>query len=458
MKENIQSTIKSRSPVNPARIVFLSFILTILLGAVLLYLPISCSPNSKISFIDALYTSTSAVCVTGLIVKDTPKDFSLFGQIVIITLIQIGGLGIMTFSLLFIALFSKKFSVKSTVLASNITGYSHFEETTNLIKYVVMFTFGVEFIGILLLFIRFMDFFSIRTALYHSVFHSISAFCNAGFSSFSNNLSDYREDVWINLVIMSLIIIGGIGFVVVYELQKYFKSRDLKVNHKISLHTRLALITTGTLIITGAMFIFIFEYSNLLRNYDISTKALASLFQSITCRTAGFNTIDIANLSKSSALISIILMFIGGSPASCAGGIKTTTFAVLFLTLIAMIRDNDEVEVYGKRLSKTLINKSVAIFSLYFLIIIIVTAIILFIERRTFVNDAFLKILFETVSAIGTVGLSMDVTNRLSDLSKIIYICVMFLGRVGPLTITIALVAKDQKIKYRLPEDKVLIG
>ncbi|MBP7654766.1 hypothetical protein KA977_15205, partial [Candidatus Dependentiae bacterium] len=343
------------SSINPARIIFLSFLIIILTGSFLLSLPFA--TVKPIKYIDALYTSTSAVCVTGLIVKDTPKDFTKTGQLIILSLIQIGGLGIMTFSLLFLSIFSKKLTIKDSIIAGEITGQSKFNEIKDIIKYVVLFTFAVEFTGFLLLFVKFVNKFSIKKAIFTSVFHSVSAFCNAGFSTFSNNLSDYNSDVWINLTIISLIITGGIGFVVVFELQNYFSNRHKqKKKIIISLHTRLTLIATGILIIIGTILIFIFEFDNQLKQFsDISSKLLASLFQSVTCRTAGFNSLNIAELSQSSLLTSIALMFIGGSPCSTAGGIKTTTFAVLILTLIAMIKDNDKVELYHKQIPKYLI-------------------------------------------------------------------------------------------------------
>ena len=443
---------------NPSRIVLSSFLFIILTGSLLLYLPFS--TVKPISYIDALYTSTSAVCVTGLIVKDTPEDFTLTGQIIILCLIQIGGIGLMTFSLLFLSLFSKKMSFKDSVLAGEITGQSKFGYIKDIVKFVVIFTIGTEVIGFLLLFVKFINYYPFKNAAYISVFHSISAFCNAGFSLFSSNLMDYKSDLWINYTIMALIIIGGIGFVIVYEMRNYFAERNKsKKKILISLHSKITLITTGILILAGTFLIFFFEYGGQLKQFNtIYEKITASAFHSVTCRTAGFNTLNIADLSNSALLLSIVLMFIGGSPCSTAGGIKTTTFAVLIITLATMIKDKENVEIFKKQIPKHLINKTLAVFTIYFLIVIISTALVLNIEYKSLGNDMFVKILFETVSAIGTVGLSMDVTPKLCDVSKIIYICVMFVGRIGLLSFLIAFVPKEKKIFYKLPEEKVLIG
>ncbi len=445
---------------NPARIVFLSFLLIILAGGFLLYLPFSQGKNSQITYIDSLYTATSAVCVTGLIVKDTPNDFSYAGQTVIMCLIQIGGLGIMTFSLLFLSLFSNKLSVKSNILASQITGSERLENIRALVRYVILFTFGTELLGAIILFVKFINLLPIKKALFYSVFHSVSAFCNAGFALYTSNLMDFKTDFCINITIMSLIVIGGIGFVVVYELHNYFSNRKkTKQKIKISLHSRLTLITTGFLIIIGTGLIYMFEFNNsTFYNLDFADKLLAALFQSITARTAGFNTLNIAEMTDCSLIVIIVLMFIGGSPSSTAGGIKTTTFAVLMLTLVSMISDKDNVEIYGKRIQKSIIHKTIVITTLSVIIIIFVTLLTLYVEQNNLGQNKFLKVLFESVSAFGTVGLSMDLSPKLSNLSKIVYIILMFIGRIGAITFAIAFVSKKKKIHYTLPEDKVIIG
>ncbi|HPN31248.1 MAG TPA: TrkH family potassium uptake protein [bacterium] len=443
---------------NPSRIVFVSFLFIILAGSLLLYLPFSAV--KPISYIDALYTSTSAVCVTGLTVKDTSLDFTLTGQLIILCLIQIGGLGLMMFSLMFLSLFSKKLSIRDSVLAGEITGQSKFNYVKDIVKYVILFTIGAETIGFLLLFSKFITYYPFKYAAYISVFHSVSAFCNAGFSLFSNNLADFKSDLWINYTVMALIITGGVGFVAVFEMQNYFtKRKKSKKKILISLHTKITLLTTGILVFTGTVLIFFFEYNGQLKQFNtIYEKITASTFHSVTCRTAGFNTLNIADLSHSGLLLSIVLMFIGGSPCSTAGGIKTTTFAVLIMTLATMIKDKENVEIFKKQIPKHLINKTLAVVTIYFLIVIISTALVLNIEYKSLGNDMFVKVFFETVSAIGTVGLSMDVTPKLCDVSKIIYICVMFAGRIGLLSFLIAFVPKEKKILYKLPEEKVLIG
>ena len=366
----------------------------------------------------------------------------------------------MTFSLLFIALFSSKLSVKSNLLASSITGADNLTDIRSVVKYVILFTFSVEITGALLLFVKFVNIYSFKMAIFNSIFHSVSAFCNAGFSTFSINLAGYSTDLWINLVIMSLIVIGGIGFIVVYELNDIAKKKKTsKQIFRLSLHSRLTLVTTGLLIFIGAGLLYFFEYGNItICKLDFSSKLLASLFHSISARTAGFNTINIAQMTDCGLITLIILMFIGGSPASTAGGIKTTTFALLMLTLTSMIRDNDRVEIYGKRINKTLVNKTIAIVTVAIIIIICVTTIVLYIEHNRIGDNQFIKVFFETVSALGTVGLSMDLTPKLTDLSKMIYIGVMFIGRVGAITFMLAFVSQEQKINYKLPEEKIIIS
>ncbi|HPG32004.1 MAG TPA: potassium transporter TrkG, partial [bacterium] len=263
---------------NPSRIVFVSFLFIILAGSLLLYLPFSAV--KPISYIDALYTSTSAVCVTGLTVKDTSLDFTLTGQLIILCLIQIGGLGLMMFSLMFLSLFSKKLSIRDSVLAGEITGQSKFNYVKDIVKYVILFTIGAETIGFLLLFSKFITYYPFKYAAYISVFHSVSAFCNAGFSLFSNNLADFKSDLWINYTVMALIITGGVGFVAVFEMQNYFtKRKKSKKKILISLHTKITLLTTGILVFTGTVLIFFFEYNGQLKQFNtIYEKITASTF------------------------------------------------------------------------------------------------------------------------------------------------------------------------------------
>jgi len=439
---------------HPAKVILSSFALLILLGTTFLALPISSADGNSIGILDALFTSTSATCVTGLIVLDTGSAFSFFGKFVIMLLIQIGGLGIMTFSTALIMLLGKKISIGGKSLIKGVLDDNIQKDLNNLLEGIIITTILFEIAGAILLYIRLSpNLPSVKTAIWHSVFHSISSFCNAGFCFYSDSFSAYRSDIIINMTVMMLIIFGGIGFSVLMDMKYNFfqKRRPFRF---LSLHSKIVIATTLILIFGGTFIIFILDYSNQLMGMSISEGFLASLFQSVTTRTAGFNTIDISQINYATALFMIVLMFIGASPGSTGGGIKTTTFAVMVLSIISIIKGRDDVEVYKRKLSEKITKEVVALVAISVAILVTLILVLSLSEKGT----SFIKIAFEAVSAFGTVGLSMGITSNLTSIGKIAIILLMYLGRVGPLTLAFALGEKKLKSAYHYPEGNIGIG
>lgn len=437
---------------NPTFVFLMSFLLTILGGTILLLLPASTVPGEKTSLLGSIFTSTSATCVTGLVIYDTGTHFTVFGQMVILSLIQIGGLGIMTISTAFAILLGQRMNLQSEQIMQNVTGESHRINMKNLIKNIILTTLVFELIGSLFLYKTFSHVFvSSNKALYYSVFHSVSAFCNAGFALMPDSFSGFYSSWNINLVISFLIIFGGLGFSVFVDLQrnliKKFKPQ------RFSLHTKIVLSTTTILIIVGTILYFISEYSNLMQGFSFKNRFLASFFQSVTTRTAGFNTIDMAHLGKASIFISLFLMFIGASPGSTGGGIKTTTLAVIALSIKSLFRGNKDVSAFKRKINDENIRKVMALIALSMIFLGVMIFVLLLIEPFSFQ-----KILFEAISAFGTVGLSMGITAKLSSLGKICIIILMYLGRVGPLTLIVALSERSKPADFTYIEDKISIG
>ena len=458
-KNSVQKNIKNI--LHPARLIIISFLLGIIIGGLLLKLP-QATKGEPLSWIDAFFTSTSAICVTGLIVVDTGSTFSVFGQTIILALIQIGGIGIMAYSAFFIMLFGKNLSIRDRFMAKEtILGQISYDNLFSVLKYIMAVTFSVELIGTAILFTRFKINQSFSHALYNSIFHSISAYCNAGFSLYKNSLSDFSGDWIINFAMISLIILGGLGFPVLYELIDRIIWRK-STQTKPSLHCKMVLITTGILLLVGTVFLFLFELKNYLHHTSGGLTVLEALFQSVTARTAGFNTIAIENLTNPSLFFLIMLMFIGGSPASTAGGIKTTTLAIFIALIIARFKGKDNVEVFHRTIPTELVYKVLAII-VGSLFLIICVNIILQITESGFmphnsVAGSFLTTLFETTSAFGTVGLSMGITSKLSFIGKFVIMITMLIGRIGPLTFAVALIYTPQKKLYTYPEESAMVG
>lgn len=440
-----------KKKISPPKFITGGFLTIIFLGALLLMLPVSSASGEPTGFLKALFTATSSVCVTGLVVVDTGTYWSLFGQIVIILLIQIGGLGFMTIATV-IAIFSgQRIGTESRILIQESLGQEEIRGIVAFAKKIFITAFLIEGIGALLLMLRFLPKYGFTKSLWYGVFHSISAFCNAGFDVFGNgqSLTAFQLSIVVNLVIMALIVLGGIGFTVIYDI--YANRKNLR---RITLHSKIALIVTMALIFLGSVAFFVLEAENPSTLGEMNTfhKLLASMFQSVTTRTAGFNSIDQGALTESSRFLTILLMFIGGSPASTAGGVKTTTIAVIFLATAAFVRKSN-VQAYGRRISYATVNKAMAIMLIAFTLILLSTLIIS-IENPSI---QFLNILYEVVSAYGTAGLSTGITSDLTKLSQLILIALMFAGRVGALTIVIAIAGRERSEHFRYPEGKVLL-
>jgi len=432
---------------NTAQIVALSFLATIILGTVLLTFPSATTDGRGTLFIDALFTATSATCVTGLIVQDTPMYFTTFGQLIILTLIQLGGLGIMMYSAFFALVFGK-FTLGQKQMVQEMMDEE--KNVLTMITYIFKMTVAIELVGALLLFSRWIfQFNHFGKTVYLSVFHSISAFCNAGFSLFSNSLENYASDPMVNSVIMILIGLGGIGFIVIYEVTHRLRNK----RSKLSTHTKLVLAVSAVLIISAFLLFFFIEFDGALFDLPLMGKLWAALFQSVTPRTAGFNTIPIVSCSAITITVVLFLMFIGASPGSTGGGVKTSTFGILLLSLRGIFTGKDDIQVFNRTILNSIIYKAIAVVVASFLLVFTIFLMLLAVE-----NKPFLPLLFETISAFGTVGLSMGITYDLTPAGKLLIILLMYAGRIGPLTLGFALMKSARRDRVRFPEAKVLIG
>ncbi|MBN2362810.1 Trk family potassium uptake protein [candidate division WOR-3 bacterium] len=438
-----------------AQVMTISFIFLICSGAVLLTLPIATSGGSQTSLVDAFFTSTSAVCVTGLIVKDTAVYFSRWGQVIILCLIQLGGLGIMSFSVLLAIMTGKKMNLSQKAAMQDVLDQNELSGVAQLIKFIFKMTLFFEAAGAAALFLFwFGRFDSPAEAIYHSVFHSVSAFCNAGFSTFSNSLMNFASDTATVLIISGLIIFGGLGFATIKDSVEKIKHQFGRKRKKprLKVQSKIVIAVSAVLIFTGTAAILFFELSNS-QTPDVRTKLLTAFFQSVSTRTAGFNTCDIASLAPATIFLMIILMFIGASPGSTGGGLKTTTFAVLWACMTNGFTKNRNVEIYKRTIPEETISKAVTVLLFYMITLFVIVLLLL-----TYENFSLSEILFEAVSAVGTVGLSKGITPQLSPVGKILVIILMFFGRLGPLTIGYSLIAHNKKTGYAYAEEKVMIG
>jgi len=439
----------------PARIFILSFAGLVLGGAFLLWFPFASAKG--ISFVDALFMSASAVCVTGLATVDVGTDLSTAGQVILICLFQVGGLGIITFSAFLFGIMGRGISFKGREIVQSTFLHTPRRDFFFILRSVILSTLIIESVGVLLLFIRFSQDFPLSKALYYAVFHAISAFNNCGFSLFPDNFVRYQGDLLLNVTVMMLIILGGIGFVVHHEVITRLKDS----NARLSLHSRIVLITTTGLIVSGAALFWLFEEQYILRGLSPLTQFLVSLFQSVTPRTAGFNTIDIGQLTNATILLLLVLMFIGGSPGSTAGGIKTTSFALLLLMMWNRWRGNEEVTVANRTVPKELIGRTLSITFASMLSVFLIGSVVMVaghVETGPQGRQLFVEYIFETVSAFGTVGLSMGVTPNLTDIQKLLIVFMMFAGRVGPLTLAFSLSFREGKKSVVYAEETVMVG
>lgn len=430
-----------------------SFLIVILLGSFLLSLPIASRSGQWTPYINSIYTATSATCVTGLVVYDTFTHWTIFGQLVILCLIQIGGIGFMTLvSMLSIAL-KRHIGLYERKLIMQSTGTLKVSGAVKLIKRVVIGTAVFEGAGAVLLSCRFIPEMGFLRGVYNGIFHAVSAFCNAGFDLMGrfdkfSSLTRYADDPVVNLTISGLIVVGGIGFFVwsdIYNCRFRFR--------KLQLHSKVVITATATLIILPMLGFFIMEYNHAFKDMDTGTKVMASLFQSVTPRTAGFNTVDLNSLSEGGGIMTIVLMFIGGSPGSTAGGIKTTTLVVLIIEAIASARQSSQIAVFKRRLDEGVLRQASAIVTIYLLAVIVSSLVICTIDPFSMK-----QVLFEVVSAVGTVGLSLGITPSLSIASKIIIMILMFAGRVGGLSFALIIAQKKSAVPINRPTEKIMIG
>lgn len=439
---------------NPSQFLIIWFATLIFIGATLLNLPFASVGGKSIGFINALFTASSSVCVTGLVVVNTAESWTLFGKIVILLLIQIGGLGIMTMATLIALLLGKRITLKDRLLMQEELNVNGIQGVVKLTKQILIITILIEFVGAIFLSLVFIKDFGPVRGIWYAIFHATSAFCNAGFDIIGNSLINYVDNPIVNIIVISLVIIGGIGFYVLWDV---FQNRRFK---KISLHSKLVLVITGILLFSGFILVFILEYSNskTIGNLNLSGKIFASLFQSMTPRTAGFNSIDTSSLRMSTTVIVIVFMFIGGSSGSTAGGVKTTTVGIIFISIFNILKGNKDIEIYKKRIPYMLLFRAIAVIGIAFMIILVVTVILTITEAES--GFDFLDIFFEVMSAFGTVGLSRGLTPSLSIAGRIIITFTMFIGRLGPLTMAFALAERQRENKgyYRYPEGKILVG
>ncbi len=442
---------------SPTRTFVLSFAAVIIVGGILLSLPFSAT-RGQLRFVDALFSSASAVCVTGLVVIDIGKDLSLLGQIITIFLFQIGGLGIITFSTVFFVMMGRGISFKGREIVQSTFLHTPRRDFILIARAVLWFTFISEGLGTLILFFRFSFDFPAPMAFYHAIYNAISAYNNCGYSLFSDNLMGYQADIIVNLTIMGLIVHGGIGFIVQYEVLQRIRG----IQPRLSVHTKIVVITTAILIFSGASLFYIFERNHIIKDAPVLTKMLTSLFQSVTPRTAGFNTVDIGLLTNATILLMIVLMFIGASPGSTGGGVKTTSAALLVMLMWNRLKGGIEVNLYNRTIPREIVSRTVSIiFASAFAVAIIWSVLLIAGGGRLPTPETrslFVEYLFDTVSAFGTVGLSMGITPKLNDLQKYALILMMFAGRVGPLTLAFSLSREAGKKSLTFAEEGVMVG
>ena len=447
---------------HPASLVLGSFLLLILMGALLLRLDIS-TAGGHISWIDALFTATSAVCVTGLIVVDTGTYFTFFGQCVILALIQLGALGVMTISVALFSWLGRAVSIRNRLIMQDLFAHTPRQDIYRLVRSVLLFTLATESVGALLLTLHWSRELPLPEAIYFGAFHAISAFCNAGFALLPDSMVRYDGSWLLNLTICSLIVIGGIGFPVLYDLQSRYLDRK-SGKKRLSVQTKTVLLTTLLLIAGGAVTFGILESASpILSDRPFSERCLVSLFQSITCRTAGFNTVDIGTLREVTIVMMITLMFIGASPGSCGGGVKTTTLALLFSFTVSRIRHKRRVNMFRKSIPEATVTRSMSLIILSTAIISLVLFLLLLSDSHIDTDGGQVRInalqyLFETVSAFATVGLSTGITSFLTTWDKYWIVLIMIIGRVGVLTFSYIIVGTDPDRGKEYSEENMMIG
>lgn len=446
LKEGIVARKSTRF--SPPQVLALSFVSVIFIGSLLLYLPIS-TVSGHTDYIDCLFTATTSVCVTGLVTVDTGTNWSLFGHIVILLMIQIGGLGIMAFTTLFALILGSKIHLKQRLIMQQAVNVSSLGGVVKVTRYLLFFTLTCETLGAIILTLHWWPEMGLGKAAWFGMFHSVSAFNNAGIDLFGyfRSITAYTGDITVNLVISSLIILGGLGFYVSYELFTYRRQR------KLSLHSKTVLLTTVILIVGGTLVLLAIEWNHALKDMPYLTRFLAAYFQAVTPRTAGFNSIDISTLHLASKFFIVLLMFIGASPGSTGGGIKTSTLAIVCSAMWSQIRGRKDCEIIGRRLEPEDVMQAMTIITVYGGVMFLSS----FLLSLTHPGDL-MEVVFEVGSALGTVGLSLGLTTQLTLWGKIIIITTMFLGRVGPVTLGFALAYQKKSSDYRYPKGKIMLG
>lgn len=445
---------------SPQWLVAMGFVLAILTGTFLLSLPAANTSGLWQKPLTALFTATSATCVTGLSVIDIGTELTLFGQLVVLTLIQLGGLGITTFGTFLLVVVGRRLSVQSEFVLMDAYGTEEVHGLHSLLQWTMTFTFFFEGLGTLLLWTRYVDLgtFTIGKAFYYAAFHSVSAFCNAGFSLHRDSLIIFQNDPFYLATISFLVVCGGLGFLVLYNLITIkFWRRNLKTRGRLSLHTRIVLTATGLLILLGTALFLAQEWSNTLGNLSFTEKITCGLFQSITPRTAGFNAVPMDKIKEVTRFTTTLLMIIGGSPGSAAGGVKTTTLVVLVMTILAMCKNRRETVLFSRTIPYAVVREAIVIILLAASLILTAYGILLCTETIARAGDAS-RLLFETVSAVATVGLSINQTGTLSDAGRCVIILCMFVGRLGPLAVALMIGNRDETQRIRYPEEEVVVG
>ena len=438
---------------SPYMTILLSFMVVTILGGILLSLPISMRDGKSVKLIDGFFIATSAICVTGLSSIDIGSVYNIFGQMVILVLIQLGGLGVITFTSVIIIMISKKIGYYTKKIVQEDINIDTTFKIEEYVKKVILSVIVIEFIGTVILFFEFIKKFGFLKAVYYSFFHSVSAFCNAGFSLFSDNLYGFKNSFIINMTIPLLIFLGGIGFSTILNCYNVLRKKEKRLTSTTKLSIKISIF----LVIIGMVAMFFLEYSNksTIGNLSFGQKLEASFFQSVTTRTAGFNTISILGLKRSTSLLFVILMFIGASPGSTGGGIKTTTIGLIILGTLAILKNKDTIEYDKRSVSWRIYSKAITVLFISLIYTTICVFLLILFER----NKNLLDLVFEVFSAFGTVGLSRNLTPSLADISKFILIITMFVGRVGPLTIALALSKSNlKKGRYTYPQENILIG
>lgn len=448
MNKNFINRIYDKISLNPPLVLSLGFAILISVGGILLSLPFFTNSGQATDLIDSFFVAASASCVTGLTPVNTLEHWNTYGHVLLIILIQIGGLGVMSLASIIPLILGKKIGMKSRQILKEQLNVESLEGMIVLFKYVLIFTFGIEILGAILLSIRFVPIYGLGQGVWVSVFHSISAFCNAGFDILGDSIYPLRDDMLVNFTLSFLVIVGGLGFVVTSEL---FRRRSFK---NLSTHSKLVLMMAGILLVLGTvLFYFLESRGGVLKDESLGASLLESFFQSVVARTAGFYSVDLSKIKDSTAIMLMGLMFVGGSPGSTAGGIKTTTLGVLVLSTAAVIRGENEPVVFGRHIGTDIIRKALAIFLVSFGIVLSVSFILTITE-----NAGLVDIMYETVSALATVGASKGLTADLSRVGKILITICMYLGRLGPMTMAFAFGMKVKKSPIRYPESFISIG